>query len=602
MAVKSIVRTENADLHTTFPRRRSIFPKLAGGVVAVVVIGLVGGTLKLIATGTGYRFWLAQSGLLVFVAIVVLLLSVVALPGVGSIYQTVRQRIGATSWMYDLYQGLKASPGVVPRLALSILGPYWASGFLIWGLARGLSRFPGWTIGPVAAGAAALAALLWLFWLSILWHDSTARDLGRGRNPALPEQVKRLSMVQALSWTKLPAYRALESPGKSPQRPMIFVSSFNEGYEGYVGGFIEGMEQSLNGPWGLSPGFPKVADGFRQFMEYVSRTSFPLDHSFFAFPHLSVVDIRNALAIDRSYRSLRYEIGGKPGRPLQRGTLTQAKFDQFLARNPLAMMAIPDRPQLWANNQGNLPPPLELPPARGGNEPPVVNGSKAANTKTTTTILVSAMPFDAAQADAVRAEIGELTGGDPDRSGIDAHAESPFMNVPGTHIARLTVIAPWVDEHTSVERPAIHVEQPNEKGVTVAEVQPKDAWLLLSAQFDSIDDEGDDDGGDKRWLEELYRALGAHVSAIFGEAATFRGLNPGFHNPCDFVKLVESGRHEPIVRVVDHPDCTIWDVLRSLITHREVTGFLRARQPGLPPQGVLDDFADLDLNLRTFNP
>jgi hypothetical protein len=47
----------------------------------------------------------------------------------------------------------------------------------------------------------------------------------------------------------------------------------------------------------------------------------------------------------------------------------------------------------------------------------------------------------------------------------------------------------------------------------------------------------------------------------------------------EFADLILTGRRDPEVRMVDHHEVTVWDVMRALHTHRQVSGFLLQAAP-----------------------
>jgi len=545
------IRTENVNLHTTFPRTfRLLKPRLGPTILAFVGAAgfvLAGGEI-------GWRYLVVQTAAVGAPLLALLLFLSVPISGSGSFSQWVKQRAGSTGYLYDGYQALTSPPGLLVRgvvpAVLLLLGSgavgrlatqYWPGR---WGVALGVGTF-----------------LLGIYGF-IGWVDRIGRGLGRRRSPALPEQVKRLSMVQALSWTSLPKY-----PGEArgPQRPLVFVSSFNEGLDGYVGGFVEGMQETLSGPWGQAPGFPRVADGFRPFLEYVARTSHPIDHSFLAYPHLSVTDVRSALLLDRAYRSLRTAHLRTP--------FTTADFEQFLDRVRLAL--------------GSLPPPIVLDPAvrpielcAGPAESENADPCKPSTAKTETTIFVSALPLPCDALDEVLDGIAELLpGGTDEGERIYEHARSPFNRVAGTHTARLLVVDRWVDpaDPRARIRPRLHFEDER------AEVRPIYDWLVFSAQFDNADGKA----GIADWLRRVHDSIDkATIRKIWKPAASLiaaPGLDPGSAD--HFVALIQKSIEEPTVRVVDHEQNTVWDVLRAAHTHRLVTGYLVAQRD--PHKGFL---------------
>jgi len=577
--VRPHVRSENINLHTTFPRSRRFMSPTVG-----IVLGLASAlALLLPLLWLGWRLLVVQAVIIGIPVGLFALGCVFPLWESGSFYQRVRQEIGGRAWLLDMYRAVQRGPGPVPYLrGLMIWVGYVASGMVAKGLAKAgtwsascpPTWWPGWLPGRLsprwslptwdlstwAQVPIAVASFLISLVLFIMWLDRLGRGRRRDRSPALPEEVERLSMVQALSWTSIGRY-----PGekKGSQRPLIFVSTFNEGFEGYVGGFVEGMQGGLTGPWGLAPGFPHPRNGFRPFLEYVDRTSYPLDHSFIAYPHCSVVDIRNALALDRNFRSLSAEYDG--------GTLSAAKFRQFLSRSGLALAGVPDRPHLSPTvppleivdqNDRSLDPPTVGDPDRGGN----VTAST-----TTTTIFLSVLPLAThADANKVRYAIRSMPGGFPEANGIYAHAHSPFMWAWGTHLARLTVVTHWTDIDGDPHLPLYFEDESDAP-------QPEHAWLLFSAQFDTVNAGGAN--GVREWLLRVHTALGAgNVNEIWGTAAAAAKGHEGIdvNDANDWADLLlENGRHEPLVRQVDHHDNTMWDVLRSLYTHREVTSYLR---------------------------
>ena len=557
--IRPFVRTENIDLHTTFPRKRKFFGWFSAGVSGLFTAGALVAPMFVF----GWAVLIVQALLVAIPVAVGVIGSFVALPESGSLFQRIKQEIGGHAWQIDLYRALGSGVSIQARGAV-ILVIYALSGGIGWFLDRWL---------PLGVSmAAAIVVFVWMLCGFVAWLDWTMRGFGQRRSLSLPEEVHRLSMVQALSWTSLANY-----PGetkKRSQRPLIFVSSFNEGFDGYVGGFVEGMAGDLAGPWGEAPGFPEVSEGFRPFLEYVDRASFPLEHSFVAYPHCSVVDIRNALQLDRNYRSLRYELGGQ--------MLTSARFDQFMARSRLALAAIPSRAQLVPKLPGDPTPQLEIPKNGNAPVPMTVEGATATNRGTTTTILLSVLPFDLKHADVVRKAIRTLPGGFADATGVYAHVDSPFMQVRGTHLARLAVVAPRTVGGDFFE--AIHFEDPR------VNEQPHFAWLLFSAQFDTVKEEG----GVQDWLQRSHDALeqstNGSIKAIWGKAADLIAPSVNLDNSYRWANLVLSGRHEPLIRQVDHPENTVWDVLRSLHTHRAVTGYLVDN-----PKVDLTTFTILDL-------
>ena len=484
------------------------------------------------------------------------------LPGLGSFVQWLYQVIGANSWLYDSYQALRR--GGVRTLA-------WIAAAVLLPPAFGVSLlrlgWPWWVRQGLAM--VALAAILWLL---VLWADRTGRGLGRVRSPSLPQQVRRLSMVPALSWTPLPRY---PGEGRGPQRPLVFVSTYNEGGAGYVGGFVENMRDSLRGPWGRAPGFPSTGDGFRPFIEFVSRTAHPIDHSYVAYPTFSVTDVRAALQLERGVRSLRDSLASGE-------QLSRARFNQFLARNRLSLGSLPALDpsiysELWTADR-----------------------TQTASRDRTTTILVSVLPFDRGdrwcKALKVAGAIHQLPGGSPETNGIAAYRRSPFNRVSGTHVARLLVVDRWWEPPFNVQRPQIHIQ--TEDGLP----QPRYAWLLMSAQFDTTRPAVE---GVRHWLADLHRVLGPEVvNAIWGPAASLWNANArrarfrrhpplDVENAADFAELVVAGRHEPLVQVIDHEENTVWDVMRALDTHRRVSQYLVANPN--PDEAALRRLVDLYL-------
>lgn len=540
------VRTENVNLHTTFPRRYRLL-KLRFQPT-IIAVGLVAG-LSLIARSIGWRYLIAQT---IVVGVPLLALAIYASapwPETGSALQRIKQHAGANSWLYDGYQALRSPPGLAVR---GVIVP------LVIVLGSGLTGRLADTYWPGRWGPA-LAVTVFVIGLGSLpgWIDRVGRDLGRRRSPALPEQVKRLSMVQALSWTSLPRY---PHEGRGPQRPLLFLSSFNEGLDGYVGGFVEGMQQTLNGPWGQAPRFPRVADGFRPFLEYVDRTSHPIDHSFLAYPHLSVTDVRNALHLERTYRSLRAAH--------RSDALTRADYEQFLDRVRLSLAALPLAPQLDPQV-----PPIEL---CTGTTSQNADAKMTSTARTETTIFLSVLPFEcSARHDVLDAIAGlELTPtGQVERERIYHHARSPFNQVTGTHTARLLVVDEWrhpADPRRRT-RPKLHFED----GRTGD--QPTYDWLVFSAQFDNTS--GDAGIGD--WLGRAHAKIDpATVEKIWGPAADLVRPSLDVRLREHFCELITETVREPTVRVVDHEQNTVWDVLRAVHTHRVVTQHLvTARDP-----------------------
>ena len=550
------VRTENVNLHTTYGRRLGIWWQ-AAAVGSLIVMG--GVVAALLLNGVSVWSWLVPVGTVVLIAVVATFVLVAPWFDSGDWLQLLRQKIGAINWLIDFWYAFRQPLTVLVAFVVALVAAVAIGPIAVWAIDRWIQP-----LGPVWQLLISTAIFIGALIVWILTLDRRARGRGRYRRRVLPAEVDRLSRVQALSWTRLGRYRNRVGED-SPQRPLVFVTSFNEGFDGYVGGFVEGMGQSLGGPWGLAPGFPMVKDGFRPFLEYVDRTSYPLDHSFFAYPHLSVVDVRNALHIDRAHRSF---VGTAAA-----SDATPGDIDQFLNRIRLAMPSIPARPILDVG----VEPQLEIQKLQpAANDPGPVDRAKAAGPTTTTHIVVGAVPFPKAAEPEVRAAIRALSGGFDAAQGLKAHVDSPFSKIKGTHTARLTVVWEW--EQTTSDggtkaRPPFHFED-MPKGETHDTVQPKDAWLVLAAQFDGVVDGGEamDD-----WLREMFDQLevDAQGSAkdIWGPAFA----ESGGTRPLDAASLAHFLAPElrtPDAMMIDHRETTVWDVIRSLATHRAVTEFL----------------------------
>lgn len=215
------------------------------------------------------------------------------------------------------------------------------------------------------------------------------------------DDLARLSFIHSARWVIVDRLRA----GGATVRPrcahLLFESNYNGPLHAYLSAFADVLTTRMRLIWNSSHGFPNSPDGEalplwrrlrrpipgKAFVDYVARTDLGADHYYCAYPGASTTEILQALDIAAARASLASDA-------------LDHELDGVLAR------------------LRQRPPPAPQPTASVGD----IRGHHEA-----LTVLTPVRP--GAEND-LRAVLADLSAG----------AASPFASVPGTHVARWTLV------------------------------------------------------------------------------------------------------------------------------------------------------------------
>lgn len=533
------IRNLNINLLTQFPRKTALADQL-GALTGKIPVKVIAGAALVLAVGVIIAlavlgWWCWATVVLVAAVAFLAVTMLVPVPGSGSFLQWVKFQGASRAHVLDMFTAFHRARWwvkLVPAVILVVAGV----------LSTVICVAVGAVLGQVIAGVVAALVLVVGTFAFLVLLDWLARDLAGHRFWPLPGQIHRLSMVHALSWTTLATF---PGEGKQAYRPLLFVSSFNEAFDGYVGGFVEGLGAGLEVPWGLSPNFPDVKDGFRPFLEYVERTEAELHHSFSAYPHLNADDVRSTLHLDRSLRSLLLQHDDPPPQA--------GRIDQFLSEIQQSIASVPDSP----SGLGVVP---DAPGSTAFR--PENPFGRSIDVSAEHEILIVVVPFDKDGAQEGINAILNLPGGEPAIGGSLAAEDSPFRDVEGTHFARMSVVT---EMHYEPPAPADAVGLGDR------------AWFVLAAHIDVGRAPRTD-----RWSDTWAGACWDALAAENFDWGWMKAAKPADRQ--QFVNMVHDHRREPIVEQIDHPAASTWQVLRAVETARQ----LAAALPNLPP--TIPDF------------